>query len=123
MIYITFGVISGIITCLGMGGGAILTLLLSLFANMNQHLAQGTNIIFFIPTSIAAIIMNSKYIDYKKAQIIITFGIIGAIIGCKMSFLINNSILKKLFGIFLILIAIFEIFTLFRQYIKSKNER
>ena len=47
-----FGVISGIITAMGMGGGTILILLLTLFAGINQHNAQGINLIFFIPTSI-----------------------------------------------------------------------
>ena len=107
-----------------MGGGTILILLLGLFTQMGQHLIQGTNLIFFIPTSITAIFMNvkNKTINYKRAFIIIVAGIIGAIVGSKLSFKIENQNLKKYFGIFLLCIAFFEIYSFFKQYILSKKE-
>ena len=79
---IFFGAISGIVAALWMGGGTIFILLLGLFTNLEQHLIQGTNLIFFIPTSITAIYMNikNKTIDYKISLYIIIFGIIGAIV-------------------------------------------
>ena len=48
MIEIFIGVVSGIIGGLGMGGGTILILLLSLFFGVEQHVAQSTNVIFFM---------------------------------------------------------------------------
>lgn len=121
---ILFGVISGTVAALGMGGGTVLILLLNLFTDMNQHIIQGTNLIFFIPTSITAIYMNvkNKTIDYKIAIPIIISGIFGAIIGANLSFRINNENLKKYFGIFLICIAIFEFYSFFIQYRLEKKE-
>lgn len=121
---ILFGFISGIVAALGMGGGTILILLLNLFKNLDQHLIQGTNLIFFIPTSIVAIFMNvkNKTIDYNLSKIIIASGIVGAIVGSKLSFKIENTTLKKYFGIFLLFISFFEIYSFFRQYIKNKKE-
>lgn len=121
---ILFGLISGIVAALGMGGGTILILLLGIFTNLKQHLIQGTNLIFFIPTSITAIYMNikNKTIDYKLAISISIAGIIGAMLGSNLSFKTENKMLKKYFGIFLIFIAIFEIFEFFRQYILKKKE-
>jgi len=121
---IIIGVVSGMVAALGMGGGTILILLLGIFTNLEQHLIQGSNLIFFIPTSIVAIIMNikNKTINYKNAITIIISGIIGAIVGCKISFMVENNNLKRYFGIFLLVIAIFEIYDLFRQYIISKKE-
>ena len=112
------------VAALGMGGGTILILLLGIFTELKQHIIQGSNLIFFIPTSIVAIIMNvkNKTINYKNALVIIISGIIGAVIGCEISFNIENKKLKKIFGIFLLCIAIFEIYDFFRQYIKSKKE-
>lgn len=119
-----FGAISGVVAALGMGGGTILILLLSLFTDFKQHLIQGSNLVIFIPTSITAIYMNIRHktIDYKLSFIFIFFGIIGAIVGSLLSFKFESGTLKKFFGIFLIIIAIFEIYTFFKQY-KFKGKR
>lgn len=80
MIEIFIGVVSGIIGGLGMGGGTILILLLSLFFGVEQHVAQSTNVIFFIPTAIASIIVNlrNKNINLKQGLPICLWGIVGA---------------------------------------------
>ena len=101
------GILSGIVSALGMGGGTILILLLGIFTNLEQHLVQGTNLIVFIPVSIIAILINikNKKIDYKISFQIIIFGMIGAFIGSMLAFKFNNRILKKFFGIFLLIIG------------------
>ena len=97
MLEIIFGIIAGIVSSLGMGGGTILILLLSLFLNVSQHIAQATNLIFFIPTSITAILMNikNKKINWKISKTIIGYGIIGALIGSFISNYLSNKKLKK----------------------------
>ena len=47
----------------------------------------------------------------------------GALLGSYISFMIKGNNLKKYFGIFLMLIAFFEILTLFRGYILAKKEK
>ena len=123
MIEILIGIVSGIITGTGMGGGTILIALLTLIRGLDQHVAQATNLVFFVPTSIVAIIMNikNKNVDIKLAFTISFFGIIGAIIGAIIAMNINVQILKKCFGIFLAVIGINEIYTIFKQYINSKK--
>lgn len=118
-----FGIISGIVASMGMGGGVTLVLLFSLFSEVKQHIVQGINLIFFVPTSIVAIYMNirNKNIDYEVAKTVIVSGVTGAIIGSLMAIKINSDSLKKYFGIFLIGIAIFEIFSFFKQYILKEK--
>ena len=48
-------------------------------------------------------------------------GIIGAIIGAKTSVKMNVEILRKLFGGFLAAIAIYEIYSLIKEYRNSKK--
>lgn len=124
---VIFGVIAGIIAATGMGGGTILILLLNLFGNIQQHMVQGINLVFFIPTSIVAIYMNIRHktINYKLSIVLIIFGIIGAICGSLLSFKIDNQNLKKYFGLFLILIAIFQTFSFIknRKRKKSREEK
>ena len=123
MIQSLIGVVSGVFSGVGMGGGTILIFLLTTFAGIEQHIAQATNLIYFIPTAISAIIVNykEKNIDTKLAISVSIFGIIGAIIGAK--FAVNTDVqkLRKLFGIFLAIIAIHEIYTLFKEYKQHKK--
>jgi len=123
LIEIITGFISGIISGTGMGGGTILILCLTIFLGIEQKIAQATNLIFFIPTSIAAIYINNKQknINYKASKIIIIFGIIGAVIGAIIAKNIDTKILKKFFGFFLAFIAIHEIYTIFKMHKKRKN--
>ena len=123
MLETLIGFISGIVSGTGMGGGTILILCLSIFLEINQKTAQATNLIFFIPTSIAAIYINMKQknINIKLAKQIIFWGIIGTIIGALIAQKINVTVLKKMFGIFLAIIAIHEIYLLIKEYIFYKN--
>lgn len=123
MIQTLIGLVSGIFSGIGMGGGTILIFLLTAFAGLEQHTAQATNLIFFIPTAISAIIVNyrDKNIDTKLAVTISVYGIIGAIIGVIVSINTDVEKLRKLFGIFLAIIAIHEIYILFKEYKENKN--
>ena len=122
---ILIGLLAGIVSGTGMGGGTVLILLFTALCGIEQHIAQATNLIFFIPTSIVAIITNWKYklIDKKLAITISVFGALGAALGAITSNKTNVESLKKYFGIFLIGIAIWEIYSFFKQYIfKEKRE-
>lgn len=122
---IIFGIVAGIVASLGMGGGVILVLLLSIFSNLNQHVMQGVNLFFFIPTSMIANFLNikGKNIDFKISKIITIAGIIGAIVGSNLSFKISNKNLKKVFGIFLCIIAVFEIYSFIKKYILTRKRK
>lgn len=119
---IIIGLISGIVSGTGMGGGTILIFLLTFMCGLEQHVAQATNLIFFIPTSIVAIVINikNKNIDLKLATIISIFGILGAIIGANLSVHTDVNILRKIFGIFLAIIAMHEIYTIIKENKKTK---
>ena len=55
---IVFGILSGLTTSWGLGGGALLIPLLVNFIGIDQHIAQATNLIFFIPTCDNPFIIN-----------------------------------------------------------------
>ena len=124
MINIIFGVISGIISSLGIGGGTILIFLLISFSEIEQHIAQGVNLIFFIPTSIVSIFINLKNnnIEKRTALIVSIFGIIGAILGARIAVSIDVKNFKKYFGLFLLIIAFYEIFSLIKFWKKGHNK-
>lgn len=123
MLKVLIGMFSGIFSGIGMGGGTILIFLLTTAAGIEQHIAQATNLIYFVPTAISAVIVNykNKNIDTKLATIISICGAVGAVIGAKISVNTDVQKLKKLFGIFLAIIAIHEIYTIIKENKKEKN--
>lgn len=124
MIELLIGIISGIFSGTGMGGGTILIFLLGTVVGIEQHIAQATNLIFFIPTSISAIVVNikNKNIDFKLAILISILGIIGAIFGAKLATHTDVKQLKRYFGYFLATIATHEIYSIIKWYIKGKKK-
>ena len=115
------GIISGAISGMGMGGGTILITILVCFLGIDQKVAQAVNLVFFIPTSIVATIVNikNKEIDWKLAIPISILGAIGAFIGAYIATKIQVGNLRKLFAIFLIVIAIFEAYSWYKKYVKK----
>lgn len=106
------GILSGIISGMGIGGGAVLIPSLVFFAALKQHQAQGVNLIVFIPVAIVALIVHirDKNVDFKYAKWIILGGVIGAILGSILAIRIESNSLRRYFGIFLLFIGIYELF-------------
>ena len=125
MLEVLTGIVSGIITGTGMGGGTILILFLTFLVGLDQRVAQATNLVFFIPTAIIASFVSAKekLIDFKISTSILLFGVIGAIIGAKISIFMNIKMLKNFFGLFLLFVAGYEIYRIIKQYrIKKRTD-
>ncbi len=107
------GIFSGVIASMGMGGGAVLLIYLNLFTTISGLAAQGINLIFFIPTAVFSLIIyiKNKEIKWKNIIPITIFGILGAGLGLFLTRFLETALLTKLFGGFLIIIAIKEIFS------------
>lgn len=122
MIKVLIGIFAGICTGLGIGGGSVLILCLSLFLGFEQHIAQATNILFFIPAAIVSILLNlkNKNINIKNSLPLMFFGVLGSILGSNISRNMNMYLLRKLFGLFLVLICIKESHSFYILYIKNK---
>ena len=108
-----------------MGGGSVLILFLTLFLNLEQHIAQATNLLFFIPSALVCIILNTKrkLINFKNAIFFVVFGVIGAVCGAVVSRNMPVTKLRKLFGVFLLFISAYEIYSYFKLYIKGKKRQ
>jgi len=81
-------------------------------------------LIFFIPTSIAAIstIFKDKLVDWKTGIAIGVAGVFGAIIGASISTQMDVNYLRRYFGFFLITITIYEIYYVVKKYILAKKK-
>lgn len=118
------GLISGVISGMGIGGGAILIPSLTLIFDFEQKMAQNINLLYFIPTAIIAIFVHSKNknIETKGLLKIIIFGIVGAIIGSVIAINLKGEILRKIFGWFLLFMGISEMFKKEKEKKNGTNE-
>ena len=62
------GLATGILSAFGIGGGTLLLLWMTLFAGVEQHTAQGINLLYFLPTAAIALPAHIKngFIDKKN---------------------------------------------------------
>lgn len=120
---IATGFLSGIISGMGIGGGVILIPALILVADISQKTAQGINLVYFIPTAICALLIHlkKKNVEIKTALVIGLCGILGSIIGSWAASTIADGILRKIFGIFLGVIGIYEIFCGLKGDLRKKQ--
>ena len=122
--YALAGVSGGLLGGMGMGGGTLLIPILSLFFNLGQHTVQAVNLISFIPMAVIALIIHVKngLVDFKGVLPIIITGVIFCIIGCFVARNINGSVLRRIFGGFLILLSVIQVVTYFKDS-KKGNEK
>ena len=111
LIPVAIGLLSGIISGMGIGGGTILIPALSVFLSVSQKTAQGVNLLYFIPTAAIALFVHikNKSVNFKIAFTIILWGIIGAVLGSLLALKLHTNLLKKMFGAFLFIMGIYEI--------------
>lgn len=109
------GIASGVIAGMGMGGGTLLIPILTIFLSVEQHLAQGINLIVFVPMSLVTLIIHckNKLIDFKVGVPIMLSGILSSIIGSLLATKLTNDVLRKLFGGFLLLVGLWQIISIF----------
>lgn len=118
---ILVGFLSGVIGAMGLGGGAVLIIYLTLFTE-NEHLtAAGINLLFFIPIGLLAVIVYSikRQIKWKTTIKIALFGLIGAAIGLLLTDFLGGRLIGKIFGGLLIIIGLLEIFGKKRKNVEN----
>ena len=93
---------------MGVGGGGLLVIYLSLVRKMPQLEAQGINLLFFICASLSALIINLKkrHLNWRNLLILSLSGSVFAILGAIIASHIDASLLKKFFGGLLVLSGI-----------------
>lgn len=105
------GVLSGLI---GIGGGIMIIPALVYWFGFAQKRAAGTTLALMVPPiGILAVIEYYKngYVDVKAAAWICAGFVIGGLIGGKYAVSVPSAALQRLFGVFLLIVAIKMIVT------------
>ncbi len=105
------GLLSGIISGMGIGGGTILIPAIVMLTDISQQGIQGINLIYFIPTAIIALITHLKNGNVEKSVVrpIVLYGLAGAVAGSLIAVSLDSELLRKIFAVFLVFMGISEL--------------
>ena len=110
LVYILLGLAAGIFSgFLGIGGGTILIPIMVYIFGLTQHQAQGTTLALMVPPIGLLAAMRYYYsgnVKISMAAFICMGFFIGGLIGAHFVQKIPDPILKKFFGVFLLLVAV-----------------
>ena len=110
IILIVIGLLAGILSGLvGVGGGILMIPLLIIFLGLTQHEAQGTALFAMLPPiGILAAINYYKegFVKWEYAIVIAFTFVIGGYLGSKLSLSLTPQMVRRIFGIIMLLGAI-----------------
>lgn len=112
LIHFLVGVLTGILSGFGVGGGSLLLIYLTTFAGIAQQKAQGINLLYFLPAALSALPSHFKnqFVEKKTLIPAITAGLLSSALAACLSNSLDMSLMRKLFGVFLLFVGISELF-------------
>ncbi len=107
------GLISGFVGAMGLGGGGMLIIYLTVFAGVEQLRAQGINLLFFIPIAAisVAVYIFKKKIKFKYVLPTAGGGIVGTLAGVVAAGALPGKLLSVIFGGCLLALGVYTIFS------------
>ena len=99
------GLGASIISAWGVGGGTLLLLVMTLFLGVDQRTAQGINLLFFLPTAASALVCHARsgYLDKPTLKAAVPAAVLAALIGAWAATGLDVALLRKPFGVYLLL--------------------
>lgn len=92
---------------LGVGGGVVLVPAMVLALGFDQHVAQGTSLVVIIPAA-----LSGSWTHHRKGRLVLrdaallaAGGVVGAVLGSAFALSLDDVLLRRLFGLFLLAIA------------------
>lgn len=116
------GTAAGVLSGMGLGGGSLLLLYLTAFAGVDQHLAQGINLLYFLPTAASALPAHWKngYVVRSALLPAIGAGLAAAAPAAWIATALDAALLRKCFNLFLLYVGLRE---LLRKSPEEKKQR
>ena len=109
LILIVIGIITGVMAgMLGIGGAIIMIPALVFLLGISQQTAQGTSLAVMLPPIgiIAAYnYYKAGHVNIRFAIVLAVFFLVGSYFGSKLALTIPQNVLKKIFGVLLLLVA------------------
>ena len=103
---------SAVLASMGMGGGSILILYLTLVAGVAQREAQGINLLFFLPIGAVSLWLHLRQnrVDKQAVRQFLPTGLLGAALGTAAALWLDQDLLRRGFAVFLLCIGLRQLF-------------
>lgn len=111
ILQIAMGTLLGFLSGLGVGGGSLLMLWLTLVQNVPREDAQRVNLLFFLPAALISGIFHKLrgVVSLKKLLPALAAGCLSALVFARLGESLNTTLLKKGFGVLLLFTGVREI--------------
>ena len=111
-VILAVGTVLGFLAGIGVGGGSLLILWLTLVMNMPQAAARNINLLFFLPTALISSLFRWKKgtLELKKVLPAMAAGVVAAGLFTWLSRHISSDALKAPFGVLLLVTGLRELF-------------
>ena len=104
LIPLAVGTATGVLSGFGVGGGTLLLVYLTAVAGADQHLAQGINLLYFLPTAGVSLFFHRKngYLEKEVLRRAVPLGTLCALGTAWLATSIDIALFRKPFGLFLL---------------------
>jgi hypothetical protein len=110
IILILIGLLAGALSgFVGIGGGIIIVPALVYLLGLSQFEAQGTSLLLMLPPIGILAVLNyyqSGEVNWKYASVIALTFVVGGYFGSKITLKLDETLVKLIFGILMLLVAI-----------------
>ncbi len=116
------GLLAGVLSGFGLGGGTLLMIWMTVFGGLDQHAAQGVNLLYFLPCSVGSMAghIKNKQIDWKPALCAVGAGVPAGLLGALITQNLDASPLRIGFGFLIVFIGVREVF--FKKKEPAENQ-
>lgn len=109
---VAIGLLTGILSGFGIGGGSLLLLYLTLFEGTGQYQAGGINLLYFLSCAPAALISHCKngLIEREAVKCCVPAGVVTSVLAALLAARVDTNLLRRAFGVVLLYIGVKETF-------------
>ena len=107
--FVLLGLVTGLLaSTLGIGGGIVFVPSLVVMFEFTQHIAQGTSLAVIVPTAVVGATLHARRgrVEWPVALVVAAGGVVGGLAGSAAALSLDEKLLRRLFAILLVVIAI-----------------
>jgi len=121
---VLIGFLSFFLAGIGLGGGVLLIPILTHFCNVEQADAQRICLLAYLPSAIGVLAIGyRKKEEYIiKISKLIPLGICGSLLGALISVAVDQWLLRKMYGIFMVAFGVYMIFSALNRLKTEKSK-